>query len=416
MTSFSRGTIPLREALENIERVSETEDYVSDEGRIASSDLSKAKNYILDLYSGIDAVHSFRNERNFIFDSVPFEQQPGVRGLADKNIPVAPDLRSDEGAIEISQAGQRVGQQIRDELGNQVLPPFGTVAIKRITLDNISKYGTVDSFLSKGGSIPASIDTVGPDGLYHRHVVANQNADVYGGSGKFSIHKTAVSAELRQGFSLTQMWLVSGSYETTLQTIEPAITTQPLQYGNDPALVIYFTNDGYKPGSASFNHEGGDFIQTGNKWLLGSPLSPVSVVDGNQYYLQITVKLDAGKWWIYLGGEASENAIGYYPTTLFSKVTSNGLAVKAGAFQVGGETIVQPIEPAVFAAIGSGQLASAGWKKSAYVRDLKYYNSTGSAVTANMSLYPAAPRYSIQRNRYAAPWNETVWYGGPGGT
>ncbi len=416
MSNFSGGFRSLSDVLGDIERVSENEDYVGKLGRIPASKVGEAKAHIFELYRGVVPAHSFLDEKGSAFDSIPYEMQPSIRDLTDKTVPIAPDLRSADKPEE-EQSSQKIGSNIRDELKNQVFSPKNTVNVRRITLDIISKYGCLEQFLSKK-SDPAASDTpfVG-DGRFHRHGVARQTIDSTGVSAKISIHRNAVkSSPGKEIFSLSQLWVMNGSYGTILQTIEPVINTFPAIYGPDPVINMFYTRDTYKVGSKAYNTDNGSFVQTNNKWLLGSPITPVSTVDGDQYYLQVNVKLDSGRWWIYLGGDSSENAIGYYPISVFSAITSTGLAVKSTYFDVGGETCSEPIEPTTFAPMGSGQIASAGWKKSAYARDIKYYNIAGTVSSATVQPLSASPGYSVQRNRYAAPWNETLWYGGPGGT
>ncbi len=416
MTNFSSGFRPLSDVLGDIERVPDTEDYVGNLGRIPATEVAKAKAHILNLYRGIVPAHSFLDVNGSVFDAVPYEMQPAVRDMEDKSPPVAPDLRTKD-ERETEQSSQRVGSNVRDETGNQILAPHNTVNIRRITLDIISKYGSVEGFLSKRTN-PAASDFISDgDGYFHRYAVSRQSVDNVGMSAKFSVYKNAIkSLPGKEVFSLSQLWVASGSYSTTLQVVEPIIWTYPSNWGVDPVICVYYTTDSYKANTKAYNTDDESFVQTNNKWLLGSPITPISSLDGDQYYLHISVKLVSGRWWIYLGGDASENAVGYYPTSIFSAKTSTGLAVKSTYVDVGGETCSSPVEPTTFAPMGSGQYANTGWKKSAYVRDIKYYNSAGTPTTSTMQSVAVSAGYSGQRNRYAAPWNETWWYGGPGGT
>src|SRR5215471_15660517 len=52
---------------------------------------AEMKAHILELYKGVEARHSFMDESGAIFDCVPIEQQPSLRGSAGK-VPVAPAL------------------------------------------------------------------------------------------------------------------------------------------------------------------------------------------------------------------------------------------------------------------------------------------------------------------------------------
>jgi hypothetical protein len=109
-------------------------------------------------------------------------------------------------------------------------------------------------------------------------------------------------------------------------------------------------------------------------------------------------------------GTGGSNAIGYYPDSLFG----NG-ALKSNATEIdyGGETV----GTTSFPPMGSGAFANAGWQHAAYQRTIGYWPPQGGAmVNANLTTSQGWPRcYTAQTNLYAAPWYETVWFGGPGG-
>ncbi len=52
---------------------------------------SEMKSHIFGLYEDVEAAHNFVDETGAIFDCIPIEQQPALRG-SSKAVPKAPDL------------------------------------------------------------------------------------------------------------------------------------------------------------------------------------------------------------------------------------------------------------------------------------------------------------------------------------
>ncbi|KPG60481.1 neprosin family prolyl endopeptidase, partial [Mycobacteroides immunogenum] len=71
-----------------------------------------------------------------------------------------------------------------------------------------------------------------------------------------------------------------------------------------------------------------------------------------------------------------------------------------------------------FPAMGSGAFANQGWQHAAYQRQIGYWPPQGGAmINANLTPSQGWPAwYTAQVNLYAAPWSETLWFGGPGGS
>ena len=86
------------------------------------------------------------------------------------------------------------------------------------------------------------------------------------------------------------------------------------------------------------------------------------------------LKLYAGNWWVYVGGDQNENAVGCFPGSLYQ-----GGSLPSGAEEVdfGGEVCGGPPYPPM----GSGAFASAGYQKAAYQGDLCILARDGSAVS-----------------------------------
>lgn len=411
MTNFTRNMRPLKEYLGWIESLPDTQAFVCNSGYLPAEEVRKTKQHILDLYQSVASEHVFVSGNNAIYDVVPFEAQPAVRNMKNKSVPKAPDLPGIIDAPNTQQVHQHIGNNFRDELDNQISVADGMIGMRRMNIDTISKFGSLKSYLDFGAPMSAS-QTPRGDPL-HKYGVGEYTGTNYGHSAKHAVYFNPIDVSANQGFSLTQSWaLARVGNPIFTQSVEPCIQTFPVLYGPDPVLCFFATRDGYVTSVRDF--ELPLFVQTSNKWVLTVPIKPLSVIDGDQYYIQMAVKKDADKWWVYIGGETSEHAVGYYPTSYYAVTSSVGLATSATHAQFGGEVLFADIANTLSPAMGSGRHASEGWKKSSYVKDIKIFNTTSSSLIPTLQVRPNQTGYSAQRNRYAAPWNETLWFGGPG--
>ena len=90
----------------------------------------------------------------------------------------------------------------------------------------------------------------------------------------------------------------------------------------------------------------------------------------------------------------------------------SAMASHAAEIDYGGETV----GTTSFPRMGSGAFANQGWQKAAYQRQIYYYPQAGGSAWAALTASQAWPNcYTAQVVNYASPWNETLWYGGPGG-
>ncbi|MGZ4864667.1 MAG: neprosin family prolyl endopeptidase [Halobacteriota archaeon] len=156
------------------------------------------------------------------------------------------------------------------------------------------------------------------------------------------------------------------------------------------------------------------FVQTSSKFAPGMVVGPSSVIGGTQYIIELTYWHTGGRWWLYFNGTAASDAIGYYPDTIYK---GGCLAGNASEIDFGGEVV----GTTSFPPMGSGRFAKEGWQKAAYQRTIGYYNPLGGAmVQANLTAsqgWPSCPScYTALVVKYGEPWDETLWYGGSGGS
>jgi hypothetical protein len=233
---------------------------------------------------------------------------------------------------------------------------------------------------------------------------AYQNVVNLGGHSILSVWDPNVGGN--QIFSLSQRWYVAQG-PGGVQTVEVGWQVYPAMYGHTkPVLFTYWTADGYHT-TGSYSNTAGDFVQVGSN-PVGMALDPWSQVGGPQVELELTVMLQAGNWWIFVNGNDTNHAVGYYPATRYG----NGpLATGATGVDYGGETVGNGSYPAM----GSGEFASRGYKLAAYHRNIYYFPTPATALDANLVASQDWPTsYKIQVD-HSQDWGESFYYGGPGG-
>jgi Neprosin len=408
----------LRKALDGAKHEHFASNKASKVADAASFDAMKA--HILRLYDGVTEVHSFEDENGSVFDCIPVSQQPALKGAAPAQAPAIPGMEKSTGAagepvgdrkpVEIKQTG--AGQ--KDKHGNERSCPEGHIPMRRITLEELTRFESMRGFFQKspaGGGRPPkageSPKAAAPGvAATHRWAHAYQNVNNLGGHSYINVWDPPIGAN--QIFSLSQHWYVGGS-GAGLQTAECGWQVYPGKYGNTkPVLFIYWTADDYNS-TGCYNLDCSAFVQTSHAVTIGGTLSPSSVYGGAQYEINLYFYLSGGNWWFYWGGGAASNAIGYYPTKLYK---GGAMASHASEIDYGGEVV----GTTSFPWMGSGHFASEGWTKACYQRDITYFPTAGGQVNASLTASQAWPKcYTSTVVLYASPWFETEWYGGPGG-
>lgn len=386
--------------------------------------------YVTDLHRGVEAVHSFEDAAGSVFDCVPIEHQPSLSGQTGP-LPQPPDLRPVMRG-EPPRAGSpavrpEAEEPPRDRHGNVMQAPPGTIPLRRVTLGELVRFRTLSDFSRKEpgpragrGEPPASpaatrtrtrarakpsapsTDT----GQNHRYAYTHQTVDAIGAHNALSVYSPVVGAT--QIFSLAQHWYTAGT-GTGHQTLEVGWQVYPTKYGHaQPVLFIFWTADNYAT-TGAYNLDQPGFVQTNSAWTIGGALSPSSVQGGQQMEIEVAVYLFAGNWWIYLGGLAAANAVGYYPTSLYS---GGAMATKATEILFGGETVCKS---GSWPGMGSGAMASAGWRQAAYQRDIFYFPAGGGSAWASLTPEQPSPGcYTLALGSSPSPWNIYFFFGGPG--
>ncbi len=388
----------------------------------SASNFDEMRVYLSEHYSGMAVPHSFMDEDGQIWDCVPLDQQPALKGTGIKAAtpPDMPMYQAEHGTTATAEKPVEVKAQLspnrKDHLGNAMFCPKDTIPIRRVTLEEMSRFETLDHFFHKGpflnqgghsghGKVEQS-GTITDVAATHKYAHAYQYVPNLGGHSFLNIWQPGIGAN--QIFSLSQHWYVGGS-GSNLQTVECGWQVYPGKYNNSkPCLFIYWTADNYNK-TGNYNLDKKAFVQTNPAWTLGGALSPVSTYNGPQFELEFAYYLYQGNWWLYLKGTSYKEAIAYYPTALFN---GGQLATGAQEIDYGGETVGTTSWPPM----GSGHFPAEGFGKTCFQRNIYYFAKTGGSVNASLTASQPSPACYKINLLSGGPWNSYFYFGGPGGT
>lgn len=279
--------------------------------------------------------------------------------------------------------------------------PQGTIPIRKTTEQDVLRASSVRRF----GRKIRRRDTTSSD---HEHAVAFASGDQYYGA-KASINVWAPRVIDQYEFSLSQVWVISGSFGNDLNTIEAGWQVSPELYGdNYPRFFTYWTTDAYQT-TGCYNLLCSGFVQTNNRIAIGAAISPRSSYNNKQFDIGIMIWKDPkhGHWWLEFG---SGLLIGYWPSYLFSHLRAH-----ANMIQFGGEIVNSRSGFHTSTQMGSGHFAEEGFGKASYFRNMQIVDWDNSLLPlSNLRLLADHPNcYDIRAGRNNV-WGNYIYYGGPG--
>ncbi|KAI4336190.1 hypothetical protein L6164_014746 [Bauhinia variegata] len=282
--------------------------------------------------------------------------------------------------------------------------PEGTVPIRRTTEEDILRASSIRRFGRKPRHVRR--DSTGSG---HEHAVVFVNGEQYYGA-KASINVWTPRVTDQYEFSLSQIWVIAGSFGNDLNTIEAGWQVSPELYGDTyPRFFTYWTTDAYQA-TGCYNLLCSGFIQTNNRIAIGAAISPRSAYNGRQFDIGLMVWKDPkhGHWWLEFG---SGLLVGYWPDFLFSHLRSH-----ANMVQFGGE-IVNSRSRGYHTGtqMGSGHFAEEGFRKAAYFRNLQVVDWDNNLLPLS-NIHQLADHsncYDIRQGRNNV-WGTYFYYGGPG--
>ena len=207
MPNDPAGILPFRQFVESLEKFSPSQHLEAAGSQVLHEEaVQDMNNHLKRHYQGVEAVHSFVDENGSVFDCIPIEQQPalkqsGVAPAAPQDLPKPTGAQAAQGLAEApSQPTEHVVQlraDREDQHGNTIHAPDGTIAMRRLTMENLRRFQTLHQFFqkspygsgkppqsgqppqsSRGGGVAPAAATVAAT---HRWAHAFQNVNNHGG-------------------------------------------------------------------------------------------------------------------------------------------------------------------------------------------------------------------------------------------
>ncbi|XP_028798459.1 uncharacterized protein LOC114753925 [Neltuma alba] len=293
--------------------------------------------------------------------------------------------------------------------------PKGTIPVRRTKEDDILRANSIQQFgKKKQKSIPQPTSAQPQPELItkssgHQHAIVYVQGDKYYGA-KATMNVWKPNVQKSNEFSLSQIWLLSGTFGQDLNSIEAGWQVNPDLYGdNNTRLFTYWTSDSYQ-GTGCYNLFCSGFIQTNNEIALGATISPLSGFGGSQYDITILIWKDPkqGNWWMQFG---NEQVLGYWPASLFPNLSDSATVIEWGGEIVnsgsnGQHTTTQ---------MGSGRFPEEGFGKASFFKDLQVVNQDNQLLPPpDISTYTDQSNCYNVKSGYSDNWGNYFYYGGPG--
>jgi neprosin-like protein len=399
-------------------------DYVGKAGvRVQSDkDFGEMKAHLLRLYDGMPVVNSFWDQNQFV-DCTPIDQQPSIRlsGVpgqrAERSGPkpgLGPGEDRTKPAPELPRLGRRgIDLTLKpgrlDGYGQEMYCRDGTVPIRRLTLEEMTRFKTLSDFFAKGSQRddfeirPRGRGELKPEDEAHYYARGVQYVDNFGGDSWLNVWNPTVATDQ---MSLSQQWFVGGDGDTK-QTIEGGWQVAK-QWGTTAALFIYYTTKGYSKDSGCYNQTCTGFVLVANNVYLGKGFTSYSSSGGTQWGFNLQWKRHTdGNWWLFYRGPGNYIAVGYYPKSLWG---TGQLATKATKIAYGGEDTGEPSA----LQMGSGSKADQGWQRAAFQNVIFYIDTQTVSQWANLEKYESHPEcYTASINNIYGSWGTYLYFGGP---
>ena len=299
--------------------------------------------------------------------------------------------------------------------------PKGTVPVVRFDVENYLK--TERDLPENPADVLKKVPPPSPDSNSRYYGVWQRFDTFFGTSGRINIWDTA--GPNRGETSIAQTAVIRGN---PMQAIEAGkIESAALNGDDQPHFFTYFRTNGTASGDwvGGYNTLVKGWIQVSSSVSPGMSLASWdSSIDGNQYSLDVEVRLWQGNWWVWAAGEWA----GYYPVcnggggftpcsgaTLFSEA---GIRDKADRLDWYGEVFDASAPAPTTTDMGSGRFASDGWGRSAYFRNLTFYWQPATYWWWDSGAPSATDSacYSVNGSFYSQvdAWHNWFYYGGPG--
>lgn len=363
-------------------------------------------------------LKSIKSPDGDIIDCVHISHQPAFDHPLFKNhtIQVRPNYHP-EGLID----GKKVSMPQSNEGKSKSIAqlwhlngkcPEGTIPIRRTKEEDLLRTSSVQSYgKKKHRSIPEPARSADPDLINqsgHQHAITYVEGQFYGAKATMNVWDPKIQQP--NEFSLSQLWVLGGTFDSDLNSIEAGWQVSPDLYGDsNTRLFTYWTSDAYQA-TGCYNLLCSGFIQINNEIAMGASISPISAYRASQYDISLLVWKDPkeGNWWMQFG---NDNVLGYWPGFLFSY-----LADSATMIEWGGEVVNSASDGQhTTTQMGSGHFPGEGFGKSSYFRNIEIVDGSNSLrAPKDIGTFTEQPScYDVQVGK-TGDWGDYFYYGGPG--
>ncbi|GMI83486.1 hypothetical protein like AT1G70550 [Hibiscus trionum] len=354
------------------------------------------------------AVKTIQSPDGDVIDCVLLHQQPAfdhpqLKGQQPSDPPERPRTIEAQGMMNIG--GEEEVERVQVWRMSGETCPEGTIPMRRTREEDMLRASSVRRF----GRKPRRRVRRDSTSYGHEHAVGYVNGgEYYGAKGSINVWAPHVTDQYE--FSLSQLWLISGSFAHDLNTMEAGWQVSPELYGdNYPRFFTYWTNDAYET-TGCYNLLCSGFVQTNNRIAIGTAISPISSYHGRQFDITLLVWKDPkhGNWWLEFGPGV---LVGYWPSFLFTHLRDHATMV-----QFGGEVV--NLRAGGFhtsTAMGSGHFSGEGFGKASYFRNLEVVDWDNNLIPLpNLRLLADHPNCYDIRGGINGDWGHYFYYGGPG--
>ncbi|KAE9459874.1 hypothetical protein C3L33_08222, partial [Rhododendron williamsianum] len=241
--------------------------------------------------------------------------------------------------------------------------PEGTIPIRRTKKEDLLRTSSVQSYgKKKHGTIVKPARSADPDLISqsgHQHAIAYVEGEFYGAKATMNVWDPKIQQP--NEFSLSQLWVLGGSFASDLNSIEAGWQVSQDLYGDSNARLFTYWTDPKE-----------------------------------------------GNWWMQFG---NDYVLGYWPGFLFSY-----LADSATMIEWGGEVVNSASDGQhTTTQMGSGHFPEEGFGKSSYFRNIQIVDGSNNLrAPKDVETFTEQPKcYDVQVGK-TGDWGNYFYYGGPG--
>ncbi|KAK6287216.1 hypothetical protein POUND7_013395 [Theobroma cacao] len=398
------------------------------------------------------AVKSIKSPDGDIIDCIKITHQPAFDHplLQNHTIQMTPNFYPEGvfGQNKVSSRMKKGSRTITQMWHLNGRCPQGTISVRRTKEDDLLRASSIKAFgRKKHRSVPqprsADPDLISQSG--HQHAIAYVDGDkYYGAKGTMNVWEPKIQQS--NEFSLSQIWILGGSFGEDLNSIEAGWQVSPDLYGdNNTRLFTYWTvrlhvtihesfNEVYLPAvccltlfsfvfpgqllkqsdayqaTGCYNLLCSGFIQINNEIAMGASIYPLSKYHGSQYDISILVWKDPkeGNWWMQFG---NDYVLGYWPGFLFSYLADSASMIEWGGEVVNSESDGQHTSTQM----GSGHFPKEGFGRASYFKNIQIVDGSNNlrAPKGLATFTEQSDCYDVHIGK-GGNWGSYFYFGGPG--